>query len=178
MGRSRYKFYEEHYPYFITSTLLEELPLFSKPNIVQILLDQLTFLQQQRAVNLYAYVIMNNHFHAVVQGQELSKKLRLAKSYTARQILDVLVQDGHSHWLEKLEWNKKSHKIYRTYQVWQEGLHPKQLSSINMVSQKIEYIHANPVNAGFVDTPTDWRYSSAKNYEGIGGLIPVTLFSG
>jgi hypothetical protein len=47
-----------------------------------------------------------------------------------------------------------------------------------MVSQKIEYIHANPVNAGFVDTPTDWRYSSAKNYEGIGGLIPVTLFSG
>ena len=178
MGRSRYKFYEEHYPYFITSTLLEELPLFSKPNIVQILLDQLTFLQQQRAVNLYAYVIMNNHFHAVFQGQELSKKLRLAKSYTARQILDVLVQDGHSHWLEKLEWNKKSHKIYRTYQVWQEGLHPKRLSSINMVSQKIEYIHANPVNAGFVDTPTDWRYSSAKNYEGIGGLIPVTLFSG
>jgi hypothetical protein len=62
MGRSRYKFYEEHYPYFITSTLLEELPLFSKPQITQILLDQLVFLQQQRGVTLYAYVIMENHF--------------------------------------------------------------------------------------------------------------------
>jgi len=134
---------------------LEELPLFSKPNIAQVLLDQLIFLQQQRAVNLYAYVIMENHFHAVVQGQELSKKLRLAKSYTARQILEILIREGHSRWLKKLKWNKRSHKIYRTYQVWEEGLHPKQLSSIDMVDQKIEYMHSNPVTAGFVETPED-----------------------
>jgi REP element-mobilizing transposase RayT len=178
MGRSRYKFYEEHYPYLITSTLLEELPLFSKPQITQILLDQLVFLQQQRAVTLYAYVIMENHFHAVVQGQELSKKLRLAKSFTARQMLEVLLRNGHSLWLQKLKWNKRSHKMYRTYQVWEEGLHPKQLTSMDMVCQKIEYIHFNPVNAGFVDAPEDWRYSSARNYMKLEALIPVTLVNG
>lgn len=178
MGRSRYKFHEEHYPYFITSTLLEELPLFRKPHIAQILLDQLTFIQKQRAVTLYAFVIMENHFHAIVQGQELSKKLRLAKSYTARQILEVLVRDGHKHWLNKLKSNKKTYKIGRTYQVWEEGLHPKQLSSLAMVNQKIEYIHTNPVSAGFVERPEDWRYSSAQNYLGGDGLIPVTVFGG
>jgi len=178
MGRSRYKFYEEHYPYFITSILLEELPLFTKPRIAHIILDQLEFLQNQREVILYSYVIMGNHFHAVVQGKELSKKLRLAKSFTARQILEALQQDGHSRWLRKLKWNKRSYKVGRTYQVWQEGLYPKQLGSVEMVCQKIDYIHSNPVNAGFIDIPNQWRYSSARNYEGSIGLIPVTLFSG
>ena len=178
MGRSPYKFHKEQYPYFITSILLEELPIFGKPQIAQIIPDQFVFLQQQRAVIVYAFVIMGNHFHAVVQGQDLSKKLRLAKSFTARQILEILTRDGHARWLKKLKWNKKTHKVGRTFQVWQEGLHPKQLSSIDMVRQKMGYIHVNPVRAGFVDEPQDWRYSSARNYLGLEGLIPVTIFEG
>ncbi|MBD3616949.1 MAG: transposase [Gracilimonas sp.] len=178
MGRTRYKFYEKHYPYFITSTILEELPILSKPQIAQIVLDQLVYLQQRREVTLYAYILMGNHFHAIVQGEELAKKLRLGKSYTARQILDVLKQNGHTHWLEKLKWNKRSHKIGRTFQVWQEGLHPKQLTNMKMVNQKIEYIHVNPVRAGFVKEPAHWRYSSACDYLGVQGLIPVTVFGG
>ena len=178
MGRSRYKFHEEHYPYFVTSTVLEELPLFTKPALAQIMLDQFEFLQRERNVTLYAFVLMSNHFHLVVEGEELSNKLRLAKSYTARQILEVMERHGHSRWLNKLKKYKRSYKRGRTYQVWQEGLHPKQLKSVSMVNQKIGYIHANPVKRGYVDMDTDWRYSSAKNYAGEEGLIQVSLFSG
>ena len=177
MGRSRYKIYETHFPYFITSTLLEELPLFSKPYIAQVLLEQLVVLQEQKGVSLYAYVIMENHFHAVVQGQELSKKLRLMKSYSARQILHVLKQNGHTRWLRKLKTFKRSYKVHRTYQVWEEGMHPQQLTTFGMVCQKIEYIHYNPVKAGFVEAAKDWQYSSAKDYMGEAGLIPVTIFA-
>ncbi|MEX0719531.1 MAG: transposase [Balneolaceae bacterium] len=176
MSRSRYKFHEEHYPYFVTSTILEELPLLSKPQIAQIVLDQFIFMQQNKAVTLYAYILMENHFHAVVQGKDLANSLRLTKSYTARRILKYLNANGHSHWLNKLKWNKRSYKIGRTYQVWQEGLHPKQLTSVEMVNQKIEYIHFNPIKSGYVDEPVHWRYSSARNYLGMEGLIPVTLF--
>jgi putative transposase len=42
-----------------------------------------------------------------------------------------------------------------------------------MMWQKIEYIHINPVKRGFVDDPTHWRYSSARNYAGLPGLMPV-----
>jgi REP element-mobilizing transposase RayT len=178
MGRSRNKFHEEHYPYFITSSVLKELTLFTKPQLAQILLNQFKYLQQEREVILYAYVIMGNHFHAVVQGQDLAKKLRLAKSYTARQILEVLKTNGHTRWLETFKWNKRSYKVGRTYQVWQEGLHPKQLFSPELVTQKIKYIHSNPVKSGFVDEPADWRYSSTRNYLGMEGIIPVTLFRG
>lgn len=178
MGRSRNRFYEEHYPYFVTSMILDELPLFTKPGIAKILLKELIYLQEERKVILYAWVIMGNHFHAIAQGSNLSKKLRLTKSYTARQILEYLKVNGHKRWLDKLKSNKRRHKTGSTYQLWEEGLHPIQLSTHKMMYQKVEYIHGNPVKSGFVESPLHWRYSSASAYQGLPGLIPVTLFRG
>lgn len=43
-----------------------------------------------------------------------------------------------------------------------------------MMEQEIEYIHNNPVKRGYVDEPAYWRYSSARNYAGLPGLIDVT----
>jgi len=34
----------------------------------------------------------------------------------------------------------------------------------DMLRQKIEYVHNNPVKRGYVDVPEHWRYSSARNY--------------
>ena len=42
-----------------------------------------------------------------------------------------------------------------------------------MLVQKLEYIHGNPVRRGYVDDPVHWRYSSARNYAGLEGLIEV-----
>ena len=39
--------------------------------------------------------------------------------------------------------------------------------------QKLEYMHYNSVKRGYVDNPTDWRYSSARNYAEMQGLIEV-----
>ncbi|MBM4067104.1 MAG: transposase, partial [Planctomycetes bacterium] len=50
------------------------------------------------------------------------------------------------------------------YQVWQEGIHPQLILNEEMLMQKIEYIHYNPVRHGLVDAPEHWRYSSSRNY--------------
>jgi hypothetical protein len=42
-----------------------------------------------------------------------------------------------------------------------------------VLRQKLDYIHLNPVKRGFVDLPKHWRYSSARNYLGQEGLLPV-----
>lgn len=39
--------------------------------------------------------------------------------------------------------------------------------------QKLDYIPMNPVKRGYVDKPEDWRYSSARNYADLEGLIEV-----
>jgi hypothetical protein len=68
---------------------------------------------------------------------------------------------------------KMRHKIDQRYQLWQEGSHPEQIQSDEMMIQKLEYMHYNPVRRGYVDDPTHWRYSSARNYAGLTGLIDV-----
>jgi hypothetical protein len=66
-------------------------------------------------------------------------------------------------------------QVDRTNQLWQEGSKPKQIEGDDMMVQKLEYAHYNPVKRGYVDEPVHWRYSSARNYAGLPGLIPVDM---
>jgi putative transposase len=43
----------------------------------------------------------------------------------------------------------------------------------NVDAAELEYIHRNPVERGYVDEPTHWRHSSARNYAGMPGLFAV-----
>ena len=95
------------------------------------------------------------------------------KSYTARQIIEYYKQKKSQYVLQQLSFHKKLYKQDRTYQLWQEGSHPQEIQGIEMMRQKVEYIHNNPVKRGWVDLPTDWRYSSARNYAGVEGLLDV-----
>ena len=45
-----------------------------------------------------------------------------------------------------------------------------------MMKSKIDYIHQNPVKRGYVDEAIHWRYSSARDYLGIKGLIDIECF--
>lgn len=40
--------------------------------------------------------------------------------------------------------------------------HPFFLFSNKLIQQKVDYIHYNPVEAGFVNQPQKWRLSSAN----------------
>ena len=170
MGRSRYKFIEINQPHFITGTIVNWLPLFSNPDITSILLKSLTYLQDENRLTIYAYVIMENHFHIIASSKELSKEIGIFKSYTARKIVDYLKKENFKSILKQLNYYKLKHKDDRDYQVYQESSHPELISSDEMMIQKIEYIHYNPVRRGYIDEPEHWRYSSARNYAGMEGF--------
>ena len=50
------------------------------------------------------------------------------------------------------------------YQFWQHHNKSIELWSPKVIKQKLDYIHNNPVETGFVTQPTDWKYSSARNF--------------
>ncbi|WP_243725251.1 hypothetical protein [Candidatus Thiosymbion oneisti] len=50
MSRSRYPIVEPQAPHFMTFTVLEWLPVFTRPDTVQILLEAFTYRQQNRGV--------------------------------------------------------------------------------------------------------------------------------
>lgn len=43
------------------------------------------------------------------------------------------------------------------------------------IDKYLDYIHDNPVKAGFVSHPEDFLYSSARDYSGVKGLVDVDL---
>ena len=44
-----------------------------------------------------------------------------------------------------------------------------------MFDKMLKYIDDNPVLSGFVDKPEDWKYSSARDFCGLKGLINLSF---
>jgi REP element-mobilizing transposase RayT len=137
------------------------------------LLDSWRWLQSHRSLRLFGYVVLENHLHFIASCEELSQAVGNFKSFTARQIIDNLHARGESLLLHQLNSHKDAHKVDRDFQLWQEGSHPQQIQNEEMMRQKLEYIHNNPVKRGYVDRPEHWRYSSARDYAGTPGLVQV-----
>ena len=176
MGRSRYKIYEPTHPHFVTCTVLHWLPLFTRQESVDIVLQCLRYLQQNDDFKLYAYVVLENHIHMVVQSNDIGKSMESFKKYTANELLKLLQKENVKTILDQLRFYKKAHRVDKIYQIWEEGYHPKLMQTDAMIINKINYIHQNPVKRGYVDEATHWRYSSARDYEGMRGLIDVERF--
>ena len=173
MTRSRYKITDTKAPHFLTATVNNWLPLFTRPETVQILFDSWNYLKKESGFKLYGYVVLENHLHMVASSANLARDIQRFKSYTARDILIVLDQQRSQRMLELLAMFKRRYKASSTYQVWEEGNHPQLIDNERMMRQKLEYIHNNPVKRGYVDQAEHWRYSSARNYLGLEGLIDV-----
>ncbi len=175
MGRSRYAIRETQAPHFLTCTIINWIPVFTRPQTVDIILNALQYRQQHNSWKVYGYVILENHLHLVVQADDLLAELPLFKSYTARQLIDYLKECQAERVLKQMAFFRKAHKLDREYQCWEEGSHPQLIQNAEMLRQKLDYIHFNPVKRGYVDKPEHWRYSSARNYAGLEGLMPVFM---
>ncbi|HIE30337.1 TPA: transposase [Candidatus Poribacteria bacterium] len=173
MGRTRYKIIEPTAPHFMTVTTVNWIPIFTRPDTVKIILDSFDYLQKAHRLKLYGFVVLENHLHCITQSKDLAKTMSSFKSYTAKMIIRYLESQKANRVLDQLAFHKKAHKKDRKYQVWEEGMHPQWIQNKEMLRQKLEYIHLNPVKRGYVDEASHWRYSNARNYELGSGLIEV-----
>jgi REP element-mobilizing transposase RayT len=92
---------------------------------------------------LVAWVIMPNHVHLLlipIEGVSLSDIMKDFKGYTARAINKLLGRSGH---------------------VWHPDYFDRYIRGEDHFHKTIRYIENNPVKAGLVDKPEQWRYSSA-----------------
>ncbi len=173
MPRTRYKLYGQGCPHFLSSTIVNWIPLFSYPDQVEILLSSLRFLHDEHRLRLHGYVIMENHFHLVASSPYFETDVGSLKSYSVKGFFRLLDSKRHRTRLDELRLRKLRHKKRQTYQVWQKGYYPQQISSYEMLLQKLDYMHNNPVLRGYVDDPARWRYSSYRNYNGMEGVLQV-----
>jgi REP element-mobilizing transposase RayT len=168
--RSRYRVHHPDRAHFVTCTIVEWLPLFTSTSCCDIVVNSLRHCRDHKQLKIYAWVILENHFHAILAAPDLSAVLRDLKSFTACEIVNQLAEERRDWLLNQFRYYRAAHKSTH-HQIWQEGSHPQVISDDAMMRQKLEYLHNNPVKRGWVSAPEHWRYSSA--HEWLGGAEPM-----
>ena len=174
----KYKIRDQDKLYFVTFTIINWLDVFIRRDYKDIFLESIRHCQKNKGLELCAYVIMSSHVHMIIgrHGEEsLDNIIRDVKKYTSSMIIKAIKNNQHESRRELLLWlferagKKNSHNTH--YQFWQQHNHPIELSTNEMIDQRVDYIHKNPVEAGIVLAPEHYLYSSAVNYAG----LPETL---
>ncbi|MCB0662726.1 MAG: transposase [Saprospiraceae bacterium] len=157
---------------YLTMTTIGWIDIFTRPVYKEILINSLKYCQQEKGLIIYAYVIMSNHIYLIASvkngnRQPLGEVIRDFKKFTAQTIWQAIQTGPESRkmWLEHvLKFYGQNFTAYQHYQIWIHGSHPTLLFTDKVIWQKINYIHENPVRQGIVEHPSDYLYSSARNY--------------
>lgn len=177
MGEA-YQIKNQHAVYFLTFTVVDWVDLFTRQSYRDVLLENLNFYQEQRGLCIYAYVVMSNHMHLILQQPvgRLSNTIRDFKKYTSRKMAQMVMNEPESRreWLlHRFAWNAGVAANVTNYQIWVHDSHAEEIWSRPFYEQKERYVHMNPVRAGWVEKPEDWIYSSA--YDRLHIMPKVTL---
>ena len=167
----RYKFQDPDGVYFITSTTINWVDVFTRQVYKEMLIDSMKFCQKHKKLWIHAYVIMTNHIHMVVSTEDsrmLTNIFRDFKKYTSTQIIKLIEtnpQESRNKWLlNMIGFEGRKHPDSRNNKLWQEGVHPKVLDTPEKLQNALDYIHLNPVKEGWVYEPWEYIYSSASDY--------------
>jgi REP element-mobilizing transposase RayT len=163
--------------YYLTFQVVNWVDIFSRPVYRNIVIDSLKYAIEHKGLQVFAYVIMSNHVHSVVQCNvdNLSGVIRDIKKFTSKRIIETIQDrtESRRHWLLYLFGIAAQHTRNSKYQVWTHENHAISLHSNEFIAEKINYIHENPVRAMLVQNPKDYLYSSARNYAGVPALLEV-----
>ncbi len=105
---------------------------------------------------MHAYCLMDNHIHSIIETGNIPL------SQLMQEVLTRYVQEFN------VKWNRSGHLL--------QGRH----SAILVDREKylltvVRYIHLNPVNAGMVSIPEDYKWSSYREYIGEARFISPEL---
>ncbi|MEH6389349.1 MAG: transposase [Pseudomonas profundi] len=122
--------------YLITAVTLDRQPLFKDLQSARVLINILREASLRNQAQTWAYVVMPDHFHWLMQleNESLSKAVQRIKRLTSAQL-------GR--------------------RVWQDGFHDRAVRSEENLKAMARYIIANPLRAGLAESVGDYSHWDA-----------------
>ena len=148
MPSSLKRFQQANDFHFLTFSCFRRLPLFHTSAARDLFLAELEAARMRYQFGILAYVVMPEHVHLLLTEPEeiaLSSALQMLKQNVSRKAAKAGFHSAHHAF-----WQTR----YFDFNVWAR---PKQ-------TEKIRYIHRNPVMRGLVERPEDWSWSSFRHY--------------
>jgi putative transposase len=129
--------------YFITTSTEQKKPIFQVEQWARVFLTNLYKHRKAGSYRLHNFVLMPNHLHMLITPQpdtSLEKAMQLIKGGSAFELKQA-GREGSA--------------------VWQRGYTDRRVRDGKEYEGCVIYIHQNPVKAGLVQNPEDYKYSSA-----------------
>ncbi len=161
----------------LTFSCYRNRPFLARERTCDWLVEAIDSARRRLGFELWAYVVMPDHVHLVVypKGEDysISRILLAIKQPVARRAIHYLrvhKPDG----LHLLATGQQA----RPYRFWQNGGgYDRNITQVETLVETMRYIHNNPVRRQLVTVATQWRYSSAAEWEGL-GIGPLAVDRG
>ena len=178
----KYKFHDKEGIYFVSFATVYWIDLFVREVYFSIVTEAMQYHVREKGMELFCWCIMPSHVHMIFRDQKNKHPELLLgglKSYTSRMLQKEIALHPTESRREWMQWmmqraGDKTSNVNGSM-LWQHHNKPIELWSGEVMKQKLDYTHLNPVVAGFVTEPEHWKYSSAVDYAGGKGLVDVTL---
>ena len=182
MSGDNYHISDQHNCCFLTLTIIHWIDVFSRYTYRNIIVDSLNYCSAEKDLVLYGWVIMTNHVHLIARvhpPHTMSEFLRDFKKFTTKRIIETIKNSNESRreWLlDKFSFEAKRTGRAKEFKMWKDDNHAIDLDSYNIdLIEKLDYVHMNPVRAGWVDNPEEYVFSSARDYVGKKGLVRIEI---
>lgn len=176
----KYKFGDSDQLYFISFAVVYWIDLFVRKEYKDIVLESWRLCQKEKDLEIYGWCIMTSHVHMIIgsRGRALDKIVGEMKSFTSRSLRKAITgnkKESRRAWLlEMMHQAGMDNGNNNDWQLWQQHNKPIEILNLDMFYQKLDYIHLNPVEGGFVENEEDYWYSSARDFYGKKGLIELS----
>lgn len=93
---SKYKVGEDAIAHFITFTIVGWIDVFSREDYKKVFIESLKYCQENKGLNLHAWVVMTNHVHLILSSNsnKIEHIVRDLKKYTSKQIIKAIQENN------------------------------------------------------------------------------------
>ena len=157
--------YEPGHIYFITKNIKRRQKIFVDESCVKQLLDEFNFYRDKFGFLIYAWVIMLDHFHWIIepnpddyskfQAEQTARNGKYHKD-PQKYYLSARMESLNSHAAQKINILRDNVGVT----LWQKGFYDRVIRDRDVMETAVSYIHYNPVKVGYCDHPTDYPWSS------------------
>lgn len=142
---------------FITSTVLDFVHAFKRPEMKEAMVDFIYAECRRTGTILHAYVVMSHHIHLLITLKEDMNTPRFMQKFKERSskgLSPLLESDERAGFDAQRGLNRST--------FWKSGFRCILANHHKIFIQKRNYIHMNPVRAGLVELPWEYRWSSSS----------------
>lgn len=162
------RYYGQGHLHFITCSCYHRLPLLGGARARTALVRVLAEVRRKYQFRILGYVVMPEHVHLLISEPATGTPSTVMQVFKQRVSRQLRGKAGRRNASQLTLWNADSHTL-RGF--WQRRFHDFNVFTEKKTSEKLQYMHWNPVKRKLVRGPQHWAWSSFNFYWKKGSVL-------